>query len=121
MIAGMNCLEHFVFRGRINPFIDNAFVERFAAPLSFITPDGSRALGFEAILLADLCEAVLKAREAGRLQKQQEGIALRCELLVRGFARVGIMALVDEAIGYEKDRAKGALARILQAFIAKEL
>jgi len=121
MIAGMNRLELFVSRDRINPFIDNALAERFAAPISFITSDGSRANGFEAILLADLCEAVLKAREAGKLQKQQEGIAMRCELLVRGFARVGIIALVDEATGYQKDRARGALARILEAFIAKEL
>jgi len=61
MIAGMNRLELFVSRDRINPFIDNALAERFAAPISFITSEGSRANGFEAILLADLCEAVLKA------------------------------------------------------------
>ena len=35
--------------------------------------------------------------------------------------RVGIIALVDEATGYQRDRAKDALASILEAFIAKEL
>ena len=53
--------------------------------------------------------------------KQQEHIAEQCEILVRGLARVGIIALVDEATGFQKDRAKDALARILEAFIAKEL
>ena len=53
--------------------------------------------------------------------KQQLHIAERCEILVRGFARVGIIALVDEATGYEKDRIAGSLARILEVFIAKEL
>lgn len=45
----------------------------------------------------------------------------RSEILVRGFARVSIIALVDEATGYQRDRAKNALAAILEAFIAKEL
>ena len=34
---------------------------------------------------------------------------------------VGIIALVDEATGYQRDRANDALAKILEAFIAKEL
>ena len=121
MVAGMNRLELFVSRGRINRYTTNELVEQFAAPISFLTTEGNRANGFEATLLADLCEAVLQAREAGVLQNQQLGIAARCELLVRGFARVGIVALVDEATGYQKDRAKDALSRILEAFIAKEL
>jgi len=39
-------------------------------------------------------------------------IADQCEILVRGFARVGIIALVDEATGYQKDRARDDLAKI---------
>lgn len=53
--------------------------------------------------------------------KQQEHIAHQAEILVRGFARVGIIALVDEATGYQKDRAADALSKILEAFIEKEL
>jgi hypothetical protein len=121
MVAGMNRIELFVSRNRINRFIDKALVERFANPIPFTTPEGLRAHGFEATLLADLCEAVLKAREAGELQTQQLGIAAKCEVLVRGFARVGIVALVDEATGYQQDRATNALAKILESFIAKEL
>jgi hypothetical protein len=40
---------------------------------------------------------------------------------VRGFARIGIIALVDEATGYQADRARDALAKIPETFIAKEL
>jgi hypothetical protein len=54
-------------------------------------------------------------------RKQQEHIAKQAEILVRGFAGVGIIALVDEATGYQQDRARDALSRILEAFIAKEL
>ena len=55
------------------------------------------------------------------MQPQQLHIAEQCETLVRGFARVGIIALIDEATGYQKDRAADSLARILEAFVAKEL
>ncbi len=40
---------------------------------------------------------------------------------MRGLAHLGIVALVDEATGYQKDRAKDALAKILEAYVAKEL
>ena len=72
-------------------------------------------------MLVDLCEAVLAARSAGRLQKQQEHVARRAEILIRGFARIGIIALVDEATGYQEIRERRALATILEKFIAKEL
>ena len=42
-------------------------------------------------------------------------------ILQHGFATLGIIALVDEATGYQKERAKDALAKLLEAFIAKEL
>lgn len=82
---------------------------------------GKVANGYEATILADICDFVLTARKAEKLLKQQEHIADQCELLLRGFARVGIIALVDEATGYQRDRTRDSLARILEAFIAKEL
>ena len=39
---------------------------------------------------------------------------------MRGFATVGIIALVDEATGYQRIREERALATILEKFIAEE-
>lgn len=94
---------------------------RIRNPIRFGLPEGGRSFGFEATILADICEVVLAARRAGVLLHQQMHIAERCEILIRGFARVGIIALVDEATGYQNDRARDALSKILEAFIAKEL
>lgn len=106
----------------ISPFISSDLMTRMKSPVRFqATTGGTAATGYEATILADLCDAVLAARKEGALRPQQEHIAHQCEILVRGFARVGIIALVDEATGYQKDRAKEALATILEAFIAKEL
>ena len=68
-----------------------------------------------------VCDVYLDARKAGVLTESQERVAAQAELLIRGFARVGIVALVDEATGYQRDRASDALAKILEKFIAKEL
>ena len=47
--------------------------------------------------------------------------ALRGAVALRALAHTGIIALVDEATGYQNKRSIDALARVLEAFIAKEL
>lgn len=121
MIAGMNRLELFVSRNRINPFVSRDLVERIHSPIVFLTPGGSKAYGYNAEVLVELCEAVLAARQAKRLQTQQLGIAQQCEILTRGLARTGIIALVDEATGYQYIRERNALEKILDKWLTKEL
>jgi hypothetical protein len=120
--GGADRLTTFLQGKAISPYVSNELLVLVANPIKFRHSGGGRlAWGYPATILADLCDVVLSARKAGALQKQQEHIADRCEMLLRGFARVGIIALVDEATGFQKDRTKNALARILEAFIAKEL
>ena len=119
--TGGDRLAKFASQGRLKPFINKELTDRTERPIRFKTPTGGSANGYEATVLADLCEAVLEARSAGVLQKQQEHVAKQAEILVRGFARIGIIALVDEATGYQRDREKDALAKILEAWVAKEL
>jgi P63C domain len=104
----------------INPFISQEVIEK-SRPITFRTTSGVRASGYRAELLPDVCEIYLKARDAGVLPKNQIHVAQQAEILVRGLARVGIIALVDEATGYQEFRKKNDLSKILEAFIAKEL
>lgn len=95
---------------------------QLANPVRFRPPTGNQAwIGYEATILADLCDVILASRAGGHLTHLQDHIATKAEVLVRGFARVGIIALVDEATGFQRDREKDALAKILEAFVAKEL
>lgn len=95
---------------------------RAANPFNFLPPHGGMpALAYEATILPEVCEAVLLARREGKLLKQQRHIAIQCEILLGGLARVGIIALVDEATGYQDVRARDNLAKILEAFVAKAL
>jgi hypothetical protein len=104
----------------ISPFISHEIREK-SRPLTFRMESGGRASGYNAELLPDVCEIYLKARDAGALPKNQLHVAKQAEILVRGLAHVGIIALVDEATGYQELRTRDALARILEAFVDKEL
>jgi hypothetical protein len=118
--GGGDRLSKFVATKALSRFVSPELAKMITHPILFQV-GGSTAYGYEATILADLCEAVLAARKAGALNYQQEHIAEQCEILVRGFARVGIIALVDEATGYQAIREQHALAEILDKFIAKEL
>ena len=113
-------LPRFAASKAINPFISNDLIYGLTNPIRF-RGTGSETYGFPATILADICDAVLDARNANALNRQQKALADRCEKLLRGFARVGIIALVDEVTGYQEIRARKALATILEKFIAKEL
>lgn len=77
--------------------------------------------GYEATLLIEVCEAYLDARDAATLRPTQLGIAQRAEIVMRACARVGIIALVDEATGYQEIRENRALEAKLRAFIADQM
>jgi hypothetical protein len=78
-------------------------------------------IGYKAMLLPQVCGVFIDADEAGVLTSTQKPIAKQCRILLRGFATVGIIALVDEATGFDKDKARDEYAQILEAFVAKEL
>jgi hypothetical protein len=120
--GGGDRLAHFASQERLKPFISKELLSvTTEPPMLFRAPNGQTAYGYEATVLVDLCDVVLRAREAGVLQEQQLHIGRACEALMRSFAKVGIIALIDEATGYQKVRAKHALQLKLQAFIAEEL
>ena len=114
-------LSKFITGISLQPFVQSQLVEAVSNPIVFRTTKGGKAYGFEATVLADICDAILESRKQKKLDRQQEHIAERCEILVRGFARVGIIALVDEATGYQEVRARNDLEKILEQFISNEL
>lgn len=94
---------------------------RIQAPIIFKPTHGGRtAYGYEATILADICDIVFEANKKGVLLQQQKHIAERCEMLMRAFAKVGIIALVDEATGYQEVRDRLALQKILEKYLREE-
>lgn len=104
----------------LRPYITDDLIED-ASPVPFIMPIGSKANGYRAEVLPQICEAWLAARVDEALSPSQLPMARAAEIIIRGLARVGIIALIDEVTGYQDLRTKDALTIILEAFVAKEL
>lgn len=120
-------LPLFVAPINLKPFIDLELASVLQRPIWYrpITEDGgvgSLRKGVRADLLPKICNVWLKARDADVIRGARQTIAVaNADILLRGLAEVGITALVDEATGYQETRARDALAKILEAFVAKEL
>jgi hypothetical protein len=115
-------LPLFLVADSLQPFISEELRTLVSSPTMYKDPRGGLPRnGYQAAIIPMLCEVWLKARDAKALTKNQEPVAKRAEILTRALARTGIIALVDEVTGYQEDRAKDALAKILEDFIAKDL
>ena len=110
----------FLAAKNLKPFISNE-LRKSTIPIPFQSSEGVRGYGYRATLLPQVCEVYLAMRDAGVILSSQRHIADRAYILMRGLAEVGVIALVDEATGYQKIREKNALATILEKFIAREL
>lgn len=122
-IAGGDYVPMFVSAGNLAPFIPPSLAMALAQPIRYRNASGSIAntYGVVATLLPEICTVWLRARREGGLLPSQEHIAAQAEILQGGLAQVGIVALVDEATGYQEVRDRNELNRILEAYISKEL
>jgi hypothetical protein len=110
-----------VLAANLQPFASRDLVDELANPVHYLHPGSGRALGYPARLLPEVCEVYLAARAEGKLLRTQYPAAGAAEILVRGLAQVGIIALVDEATGYQEVRAREELQKILEAYVQAEL
>lgn len=119
MVRGMNRLELFVSRDRIKPFVSGDLHERISNPIKFRI-GYNIAYGFTSDTLIEIAEAVIQADNAGGLQKQQAGIAHQCRVITASLTRIGLIALIDEATGYQTRRDSDELQKILTAYLLPE-
>ncbi|WP_424361807.1 P63C domain-containing protein [Methylocystis parvus] len=119
MVGGMNRLELFVSRNRIKPYVSNELLERIKSPIRF-RYKSNITYGFDSDTLIDIAEAVIKADNAGVLMTQQAAIAHQCRVITSSLTRLGLIALIDEATGYQTKRDSDELQQILTAYILPE-
>jgi hypothetical protein len=71
-------------------------------------------------MIPKICDIWLRARDAGVLKPTQARIAAVADALIRALAQVGIVALVDEATGYQEEREKAELQLLLSKYLTAE-
>lgn len=108
----------FLSANNLKPFISEALLKT-STPIPFKTLNGAEAIGYKAEILPEICNVFIDAKEAGKLLSNQEHIYQQSKRLIRGFATVGIIALVDEATGYQKQ--KDSYQQILEQYISPDL
>src|SRR5687768_1022698 len=119
-------LPPFLTADNVRPYVSDE-LRQAAVPIEFRTPErGTRAYGYDALIVPMVCEAFLDLAEGKKVDANgkkikahytQKHIIEQCKMLIRGFARVGIVALVDEATGFQEDRAREELQKILELYV----
>lgn len=104
-------------KGFVNKDLVLVETREFFIPGTQFRGVGITAEQFEAILTG-----YVQAFGAGKLTtERQKDIATTCAVLSTSFLKAGITALIDEATGYQYERAADALQVKIQAYIAEEL
>jgi len=115
-------LPSFLSASNLFPFISKDLETALTAPISYVAGSGGTpANGIKAEMLPEICGVYLAALRALKLHPSQEHLAEQAEILMQAFAKVGIVALVDEVTGYQRDRAHDALRLLLLKYIAEGL
>jgi len=79
------------------------------------------AYGLPVEKFIDLCDAYSQAAEKGSLTERQQRIAINANAFLRACAKVGIVAMVDEATGYQEERPIDELQIKFKLFLAEEM
>ena len=124
VLSTVDGLPFFLQAEVLKPFISEELMQS-TTPIFYRTKNSARGVGYDAELLPAVAEVYLKFRdesvaETGKVPRRYKDIITACDILIRGLAHVGIVALVDEATGYQDVRDRQALQAILDKFLEKE-
>jgi len=89
-------------------------------PIKYLSKNGREISGYHAEAIHIICEIYLRARDHGSLTDGQMHLAIQADIIIRSLAKTGVIALVDEATGYQYEREKNELQKILSAYISED-
>ncbi|MFZ3182512.1 MAG: P63C domain-containing protein [Methylocystis silviterrae] len=102
----------------IGSAIPESLWEKINNPVVFKPLVGDPAHGYEASVLIEVCDALIGARDD--LAPAQKFLARQAEIIVRAAAKIGIIALIDEATGFVEDKRKEEYRELWRDFIRDE-
>lgn len=101
----------------LKPFISED-LEQVIIPIKYLDKSGRQIQGYDSTILAHICEVYLDADKAIKkngtsvLTAKQKPNAVASERLSRVLMRISLIALIDEATGFQDVRMKDALEKI---------
>lgn len=117
----VDLMPSFINANNLQPFVDEQLTA-WTKLIEYKDLKGNKRQGYNARILRGLCKVYIDARKAGALLKSQERFADIAEIILYALSDVGIVALVDEATGYDKvkNRAKDELQRFFREALQEE-
>jgi hypothetical protein len=114
-------LESYISVGALQGYLPPDFTDHMIEfTLQGVTNRTVRGITAESF--CDLCTAYVRALDDGALQSdRQREIAAHAGIFLAASAKVGLLALIDEATGYQYDRAEDALRFKLKIFLEDEM
>ena len=110
----------FIDANNLQPFISKD-LQGVLKQIEYKNLGGQMVQGYDAKILPLLCDVYLEARRHHNvLTKHQQPLAVASEILVRSFAKIGIIALIDEVTGYQEIRDRIALQKILDKYLTDD-
>ena len=115
-------LPVFLSAKNISSNLPKELIKALTRPILYRPAKGSGRVGHgvDATLLPAICSALIALSRGDKLYPSQEPIAEQAERLLSGLAGIGIVALVDEATGYQEVRRKDELRQLLEAYVSPE-
>jgi len=101
----------------IQEFMSKELRQKLENPINYINLRAKLITGVDATVLPDICDLWITARDKGALNESQIETANRAYVLMRGFANVGIIALIDEVTNFQEIRDRLALQEILDKYL----
>jgi hypothetical protein len=104
--------SYFINRKKLARYVGSELAEKLANPLIFQwTTAGADSLqtpahGYDVMILIDVCKAIIKAADAGALQKRHQHIVKQANVIQSASAKHGITQLVYALAGYDATRAE---------------
>lgn len=114
-------LESYLRVRALEPFLPSDLEDQFVEiTIPQVVNKTVQAMSASAFI--DICRAYSRARDTGALTSEaQVAIAVRASMLLAAFAKTGIEAAIDEATGYQYERASDALRTKLNLFLEEEM
>jgi hypothetical protein len=123
-------LESYIRATNLRPFIDAEDISRRMVSFRVKGVDQLQIepKGLPHDVLLDVCRGFIRALDASyhpesgvKLTSRQREIAMQAGLFLAACSDIGLMALIDEATGYQYERARDALEVKLRAFLEEEM
>ncbi len=110
-------LPEYISANYLKPFIHQETILNYLEIITYENERGELTEAISAESITAICDIWVQAWQKGALSKTKENIGQKAYDLLRATSKVGIIALIDEATGYQYGRNYDALRILINRYL----